>query len=190
MRRTLIVAGAALLLIAGNSAVSAKTTEQGSTRSVGPTIDGGTVLAQRGARGGGAFRGGGGGAFRGGGGAAFRGGGGAVFRGGGAVFRGGGGRAFIRGGVGPRVAFRGPGRGGAFIRRGGFARYAVVPRRVFPGIRRPFVRRIAPFVVLGAATPYFYNYYGYGSPYYDDCSQVRLVWTNFGWRWARFYVCD
>jgi hypothetical protein len=37
------------------------------------------------------------------------------------------------------------------------------------------------------------DYYDYGyDPYYydDDCYQVRRVWTGYGWRLTRVYVCD
>ena len=35
--------------------------------------------------------------------------------------------------------------------------------------------------------PNFYDYPGY---YYDDCYQLRRVWTDFGWRYVRVDVCD
>jgi hypothetical protein len=131
MNRIAIAAGVALVLVATGGA-SAKTTDLGSTRVLGPSLDGGTVLAQRGSRGG---RGG-------------RGGGRAVFRGGGgrtAFRRGGGGRTFIRRGGGRgRVAiprFRGRSR---IVRRGRrFAPYVTL------GFGLPYV--------YSYGYPYYYN---------------------------------
>jgi hypothetical protein len=55
----------------------------------------------------------------------------------------------------------------------GFRRGFVGPRF---GFRRGF---IGPRVA-----------FGFGAPWaFAGCSQVRHVWTPFGWRWRRIWVC-
>jgi len=99
-------------------------------------------------------------------------GGGRGFGGGGGFARGGGfGGGFARGGG---VGFRGGGfRGGGFRGRG------------------IGLGAIGLGLGLGLAAPYYYGGYPYGySGYYDDgCYVGRRVWTPYGWRIRRVWVC-
>jgi hypothetical protein len=43
-------------------------------------------------------------------------------------------------------------------------------------------------LAVASAWPYYSDYY-YGDYGYDDCFQLRRVWTRYGWRWAQVNVC-
>lgn len=87
--------------------------------------------------------------------------------------------SFARGGGGFHGGgFHGGGgfRGGGF--RGGFAGR---------GFGRGFVgRRFVGRGFVGGLGFYPYAYYGDD---YDGCWRLHRVWTPYGWRWARYYVC-
>jgi hypothetical protein len=73
---------------------------------------------------------------------------------------------------------------------GGFAgnRFAAMPGRTgFSGMSgRGFHNRhhFRNFAFFGIGGPYAYADYSY-----DDCYNLVRVWTHYGWRWRRVYVC-
>lgn len=77
--------------------------------------------------------------------------------------------------------------GHGFAGRGNFGGRGFVGRGNFAGHR--FAGRGFRY-----GRGYGYGFYGYpyafaGYGYYDGCWRLRRVWTPYGWRWHRIYVC-